>query len=46
MTKEKQLYVSPETESLVIRFEGVICGSNDATSTAMPSFTADAEADW
>ena len=27
MTKEKQLYVSPETEALVIRFEGVICGS-------------------
>ena len=24
MTKEKQLYVSPETETLVIRFEGVI----------------------
>ena len=29
MTKEKQLYVSPETEALVIRFEGVICGSNE-----------------
>jgi hypothetical protein len=29
MTKEKQLYVSPETEALVIQIEGVICGSND-----------------
>ena len=28
MTKEKQLYVSPETEALVIRFEGVICGAD------------------
>ena len=27
MIKEKQLYVSPETETLVIRFEGVICQS-------------------
>ena len=27
MTKEKQLYVSPETEALVIRFEGVVCTS-------------------
>ena len=28
MTKEKQLYVSPETETLVIRFEGgILTGS-------------------
>ena len=27
MTKEKQLYVSPETEALVIRFEGMVCTS-------------------
>ena len=27
MNKEKQTYLSPETETLVIRFEGVICGS-------------------
>lgn len=27
MTKEKMTYVSPETETLVVRFEGVICGS-------------------
>ena len=36
MTKEKQLYVSPETEALVIRFEGVICGSpNPGTQTEL-----------
>ena len=27
MTKEKLTYVSPETETLVVRFEGVICQS-------------------
>ena len=27
MNKEKLTYVSPETETLVVRFEGVICGS-------------------
>jgi hypothetical protein len=27
MNKEKQTYLSPETEALVVRFEGVICGS-------------------
>ena len=32
MTKEKQLYVSPETEALVIRFEGVICYSKNGDS--------------
>ena len=29
MNKEKQTYLSPETETLVVRFEGVICGSNE-----------------
>ena len=27
MKKQKQLYVSPETTTLVVRFEGVVCGS-------------------
>ena len=27
MNKEKQEYLSPTTEALVVRFEGVICGS-------------------
>ena len=27
MNKQKQTYVSPETETLVIRFEGVVCKS-------------------
>ena len=29
MNKQKQTYLSPETETLVVRFEGVICGSQD-----------------
>ena len=29
MNKQKQTYLSPETETLVVRFEGVICGSKD-----------------
>ncbi len=28
MNKQKQTYLSPETETLVIRFEGVICTSD------------------
>ena len=27
MTKEKLTYVSPETETLVVRFEGMVCTS-------------------
>ena len=27
MKKQKQIYVSPETETLVVRFEGVVCSS-------------------
>ena len=27
MTKEKLTYVSPETETLVVRFEGMVCAS-------------------
>ena len=27
MNKQKQTYLSPETETLVVRFEGVICES-------------------
>ena len=30
MNKQKQTYLSPETETLVVRFEGVICQSNTA----------------
>ena len=25
--KQKQIYVSPETETLVVRFEGMVCSS-------------------
>jgi len=28
MNKEKQTYLSPETETLVVRFEGMICQSS------------------
>ena len=31
MTKEKLTYVSPETETLVVRFEGMVCTSPGAT---------------
>ena len=27
MNKQKQTYLSPETETLVVRFEGVVCAS-------------------
>ena len=27
MNKEKQTYLSPETETLVVRFEGMVCTS-------------------
>ncbi len=30
MNKQKQTYLSPETEPLVIRFEGMICTSGGA----------------
>ena len=33
MNKEKQTYLSPETETLVVRFEGVICQSYGAQGT-------------
>ena len=47
MKKQKQLYVSPETETLVVRFEGrILAGSVNASSSAMPSFTEDEEEDW
>ena len=29
MIKKKETYVSPMTEALVVRFEGIICGSPD-----------------
>ena len=32
MNKQKQTYLSPETETLVVRFEGVVCGSPDPGS--------------
>ena len=48
MTKEKQLYVSPETEALVIRFEGVICASQTGASgfSESGSITDRSGEDW
>ena len=43
MNKEKQTYLSPETETLVVRFEGVICESN--TNNA-PAFTGYVDEGW
>lgn len=43
MKKEKLTYLSPETETLVVRFEGVICTSN--TDDA-PAFTGYVDEGW
>ena len=45
MTKEKQLYVSPETETLVIRFEGSLLADSMNTSPGLPPLTNDYD-DW
>ena len=34
MKKLKLTYLSPTTETLVVRFEGVVCASQDATGGA------------
>ena len=36
MNKQKQTYLSPETETLVVRFEGVICESTTKQFTEEP----------
>ncbi len=39
MNKEKLTYLSPETETLVVRFEGVVCASptgEDMNNQSMP----------
>jgi len=39
MNKQKQTYLSPETETLVVRFEGVVCASptgEDMKNQSMP----------
>lgn len=47
MTKEKETYVSPTTETFVVGFEGsILTGSVNAQSSTMPSFTLDDEEDW
>ena len=33
MNKQKQTYLSPETETLVVRFEGCVCQSPGVTIT-------------
>ena len=39
MKKQKQLYVSPETETLVVRFEGVVCSSPGIGANGIQSGT-------
>ena len=42
MNKQKQTYLSPETETLVVRFEGVVClsgGESGDTGKAGGVFT-------
>ena len=34
MNKEKQTYLSPETETLVVRFEGMVCTSPNGTNSS------------
>ena len=36
MNKQKQTYLSPETETLVVRFEGVVCTSPLQTLGMIP----------
>ena len=43
MNKEKQTYLSPETETLVVRFEGVVCTSPGGNA---PGFTEDTPGTW
>ena len=47
MNKQKQTYVSPETDLFVIRFEqGILTGSvNAGAPTTLPSYTEDYD-DW
>ena len=37
MNKQKQTYLSPETETLVIRFEGVVCTSPNPVVLSLTS---------
>ena len=41
MNKQKQTYLSPETETLVVRFEGVICTSNPVQAMFYANWGAD-----
>ena len=41
MTKKKQLYSAPTAESLVVRFEGVICQSGDQEFGGTPGASID-----
>ena len=43
MNKQKQTYLSPETETLVVRFEGVICNSPDYSGQGTEVFGTDPE---
>ena len=45
MKKQKQIYVSPETETLVVRFEGVVCGSQTGEKFGTQSEWDDSD-DW
>ena len=39
MNKQKQTYLSPETETLVVRFEGVICESPNYNSVGLRDYS-------
>ena len=46
LMNKKEIYTSPEVETLVVRFEGgVLSGSVDATSNELPKYEEDYD-DW
>ena len=46
MNKEKQTYLSPETETLVVRFEGVVCTSPNGGFGEDPNEKDQSGSDW
>ena len=46
MNKEKQTYLSPETEILVVRFEGVVCQSPNGGFGEDPNEKDQSGSDW
>ena len=41
MNKQKQTYLSPETETLVVRFEGAVLQASNRTNSANSGYDED-----